>query len=428
MRAQRRTITIDRDGNPNLMRAPSAQLTDRLRREIATKRVRAACIFVFSLFTSATSAQEGHLDQGKSLYEFYCYQCHAYSGNANTVAAAYLNPKPRDFTRTNRRHVTREKMLAAVRQGKPGTAMMSFARVMNSDEMAAVVDYIRTTLMASPQPGLAYHTAANGWENHQRYEAAFAFAMRTLPIDTASHDLSPSQRVGKKLFLSACITCHEPRRVNNEPLKFEPRAVSYPRSADTCIDCHAGRPRELLPRTAARPSALTGNQGTKSLPNYSGASPYLIHGRPKLQQKLSESELRGKDLFLANCAFCHAADGSSRNWIGSFLEPRPRELRFDRMSNTKSASNLRRVIRNGIAGTSMPAWRKVLEESEIADLVAFLTHGRRTPVDVESSEVTAKITINEPSLNWTRQPLLPAASATRSGQANRTELSHRKTH
>jgi cytochrome c oxidase cbb3-type subunit 3 len=363
------------------MKAPSAQLTGRLKRDIATKWVRAACIFVFSLYTSATSAEESQLEQGKSLYEFYCYQCHAYSGNANTVAATYLNPKPRDFTRANSSRLTREQMLRAVQHGKPGTAMTSFARVLSSEDMAAVVDYVRSNLMGSQRPELAYHTLANGWENHQRYESAFVFALGTVPIDTAWEDLSPKQRIGRQLFLSACITCHESRRVNNEPLKFEPRAVSYPRSTDTCIDCHAARPRELLPFSAARPNALTDNKGAESPPRNLGASPYLKHGRPKLEKNLSESELRGKELFLANCAFCHAADGSSKNWIGSFLEPRPRELRAGQISDTKSSSYLRAVIRDGIPGTSMPGWKNVLTEKETNDLVEFLSIDANHPVE-----------------------------------------------
>ena len=272
-------------------------------------------------------------------------------------------------------------MLAAVQHGKPGTAMMSFTRVLSSDQMAAVVDYIRATLMASRPHGLVYHTAANGWENHQRYAAAFDFALGTLPIDTDWQDLSPKQRVGKKLFLSACITCHEPRRANNEPLRFEPRAVSYPRSTDTCVDCHAARPHELLPRSMAQRQALIDRQSQESLPKAFGASPYLNHSRPALRQSLSASELRGKELFLANCAFCHAADGSGKNWIGSFLEPRPRELRAGQISNSKSSSYLRAIILDGIAGTSMPGWKSVLTERETNDLVEFLAIDANHPVE-----------------------------------------------
>ncbi|UCD67121.1 MAG: c-type cytochrome [Betaproteobacteria bacterium] len=396
------------------MKTASSTSTRLSKQDTSTKLICAVRVFVCLLYASVATAEGENLDKGKGLYEFYCYQCHGYSGDARTTAASYLDPKPRDFTQTDPSRLTRQQMLAVVQQGLPATAMMSFARVLSDDEMAAVVDYIRATLMGSRPRGLAYHTAANGWEKHQRYKAAFEFASNTLRIDKQWKDLNPEQRVGKQLFLSACITCHEPRSIDDAPLQFEPRAVSYPRSTDTCVDCHAGRPRELLPFSTAEPNALTVNTKRESLLKKSGASPYLKHGRAKLSQKLSESELRGKELFLANCAFCHAADGSSRNWVGSFLEPRPRQLRPGQISSTKSSSYLRAAIRDGIAGTSMPAWRTVLQETQIADLIAFLLHGRRTPIEVDSPVVSTRVTAPPP--RWTRQNLFPAASLPRTRQ------------
>ena len=58
----------------------------------------------------------------------------------------------------------------------------------------------------------------------------------------------------------------------------------------------------------------------------SGASPYALHDTPTAISNMTASERRGEHLFQVNCAFCHAADGTARNWIGSFLEPRPRDL------------------------------------------------------------------------------------------------------
>ena len=84
---------------------------------------------------AAASQQQ---DPGKQLYEFYCYQCHAYAGNANTVAASYLSPRPRDFTRADPDVLTREKMLSALRNGRPGTAMTSFSRVLSDADIAAL--------------------------------------------------------------------------------------------------------------------------------------------------------------------------------------------------------------------------------------------------------------------------------------------------
>lgn len=363
----------------------------------------AACIVFLVGYGAAIAGESTNQARGKKLYEFYCYQCHGYSGDARTVAAAYLTPKPRDFSRTRPETLPREQMLEAVRHGKPGTAMVSFARVLKSEDMAAVVDYIRSDLMGSRRPELAYHTPANGWKNHQRYEPAFAFALGTLAIDTDWQDLSPTQRVGKKLFLSACITCHEPHRARDEQLQFEPSAVSYPRSTDTCVDCHAARPPELLPLSPAQPQALFEGDSSAHFAEQFLASPYRNHVRPAPTRKLSESEARGKDLFLENCAFCHAADGSSRNWIGSFLQPRPRDLRPGAMQAVRSASGLAEIIRNGVPGTSMPAWRAVLRESEIADLVAFLTHGQNMPSGRDSVAGPGALQTTDSPLQWTRR-------------------------
>jgi cytochrome c oxidase cbb3-type subunit 3 len=76
-------------------------------------------------------------------------------------------------------------------------------------------------------------------------------------------------------------------------------------------------------------------------------------------------------LFQDNCAFCHAADGTGRNWIGSFLDEHPRDLTGAR-ARTMSDDELRNVIREGVAGTSMPAWRHVLSEAQVFDIAAYV--------------------------------------------------------
>ena len=60
---------------------------------------------------------------------------------------------------------------------------------------------------------------------------------------------------------------------------------------------------------------------------------------------LSARELRGQALFQENCAFCHAADGTGRNWIGSFLQPHPRDLTAPAFMRSMTASRLAGVIR-----------------------------------------------------------------------------------
>lgn len=330
----------------------------------------------------AGASDRAYLSQGREIFNFYCYQCHGYAGDAQTVAAAYLRPRPLDFSRTSRDSLTREAMIAAVRNGKAGTAMMSFARVLDSAQSLAVVDYIRGTLMSGSVGKPRYHTTENGWPGHERYSAAFPFATGALPIDTPWETLNREQRQGRRMFVSACATCHEGRSRHAEGLVWEPRAVSFPRSADTCLDCHLGRPQELLPLSRApyHPVAPAEQGATFAPKRMPPASPYPQHARAAEPSGLTDSETRGRALFLANCAFCHAADGTGRNWIGSFLEPGPRDLSDARIFRTVTADQLRRVVRDGVQGTSMPAWKDVLSERQIADVVDFLRSTARSPV------------------------------------------------
>ena len=385
------------------MNAVSKTNSNWTRRKVVVTLMVAACIPVFTVHVKAEAADSFNEDRGKKVYEFYCYQCHAYSGHANTVAATYLDPRPRNFTRSDPRKLTREMMLSAVRDGRAGTAMTSFSRVLSDEDMAAVVDYIRTTLMQTNRPDLAYHTPENGWKDHQRYEVAFDFALGTLPLDTPWKDLTASQRVGKKLFLSACVSCHEASTIGNNFLRWEPRAVSYPRSTDTCVDCHAGRPDELLPLSMAQKHPLIEKAPSRLLPGDFEASPYLNHAQPAHRQPQSESELRGKALFLENCAFCHAADGSGRNWIGSFLEPRPRDLRSDYFLEIKSTSHLIETIFNGIPNTSMPGWKGILSEKEIHDLVEYLSHGSGSTENPNKKAPAHPKQTGESSPGWTKR-------------------------
>lgn len=353
-----------------------------------------ALLLAAATFLPTASAAER---PGRADYDYYCYQCHGYAGDARTVASRYLFPRPRDFTSTPKDRLSRAAMVNAVRNGKPGTAMMPFSRVLSAQRIEAVVDYVRAELLGAPARALPYHSASNGWRDHERYRAAFPFALGTLTVDSPWDSLTPAQREGKHLFLSACITCHDGRPSGEDPVVWEPRAVSFPRSIDTCLDCHASRPAELLPPSRAAEHVLRQTFARGSAPE----SPYPVHGRVDNRANLNAAEKRGRGIFLANCAYCHAADGSSRNWIGSFLEPRPRDLQTWMSHNAVDPSRLRRVVSYGIPGTSMPAWQSVLTDVQIGDTVAYLRRSFGATTHRPSSATTPGRPAGSP-LQWVR--------------------------
>lgn len=290
------------------------------------------------------------LELGRKVYNFRCYFCHGYSGNAETLASTYLSPRPRDFTKLSPDQLSREKMLETVTHGRPGTAMKGFNDILPPHEIAAVTDFVRQEFMVSKARNTAYHTKENGWPDHERYAAAFPFATGKITLDTPHDELTPEQRAGRKLFMSTCISCHDRAKVKNEGVPWDSRALSYPRMG-----------------------FQPGDWPPKQVDGISSATPYHIHDRVPKIAGLTPREKKGEGLYQQNCAFCHAADGTGRNWIGTFLEPHPRDLTSPEFMGNMTHERLVGVIKEGLPNTSMPAWKSVLSDSDIDALIAYIS-------------------------------------------------------
>jgi len=221
------------------------------------------------------------------------------------------------------------------------TGMAAFRNTLSAEQIGLVVDFIRQAFMGDEKLNTRYHTAGNGWPEHERYTIAFPFATGEIPLDTPLAQLSPAQQQGRELFMASCITCHDRASVQDEGVVWDARAVSFPRSG------YSHRMSDAV----------------------SAATPYSRHDAAPKMDDLSALELEGEALYQANCAFCHAADGTGQNWIGTFLQPHPRNL--TRMQGLK-LERLRAVILDGLPGTTMPAWRHVLTNGQIEALSVYI--------------------------------------------------------
>jgi cytochrome c oxidase cbb3-type subunit III len=347
---------------------------------------------------AAAPPSEATLELGRAVYNFRCYFCHGYSGDAKTLATTYLAPKPRDFQATRPEDLPHARVLAAVRDGTPGTAMKGFTGILSDAEMEAVSQFVRQEFMVKRAENTRYHTRENGWPDHERHAVAFPFARGDLAIDTPWDRLTPEQQQGMRLFRSACITCHDHGKVNDPGTVWESRPVSFPRDA-YCSSCHqdvprsepqgVGHPKRQATHTfAERDGSVPVRPPTR--PEAQVAANYVVHDTPRVMVNASAQELQGEKLFQKNCAFCHAGDGSAKGWIGSFLEPHPRDLTDAQQMKDMTKDRLVRSIREGLPNTSMPAWKSVMSAGEIDALAAYIAKAFHPVQGISSTQAASR--------------------------------------
>ncbi|HEX6266168.1 MAG TPA: c-type cytochrome [Burkholderiales bacterium] len=312
------------------------------------------------LCTAVLTACEDPHEAGRTVYNARCYFCHGYSGDARTVAAASLQPPPRDFTAAGA-GLTRERIEQAVRHGVPGTAMTSFGKILSDAEMRSVAAFVEREFVRERAPNTRYHTPANGWPDHERYAEAFPFATGARSAAEPLEALDEAGRRGKRLYLTACVTCHDRGAPAGEAPPWETRAVSYPVNTAACLSCH-------------------NREGIRAAAAQDAGDPHSRHDRAPQLPALSEAERRGEGLYQANCAFCHAADGTGRNWIGTFLEPHAADFTAGAFRERMTRAGLRAAIGAGKPGSSMPAWRSVLSPGEIDAVAAYVERAFTGPL------------------------------------------------
>lgn len=73
----------------------------------------------------------------------------------------------------------------------------------------------------------------------------------------------------------------------------------------------------------------------------------------------------GRQVFEANCATCHGADGSGMGPAGAGLQPPPANFTDSEWKYGGDLESVKRTIENGVPGTAMIAWKGTLSDAEI---------------------------------------------------------------
>ncbi len=94
-------------------------------------------------------------------------------------------------------------------------------------------------------------------------------------------------------------------------------------------------------------------------------------GGPRGRLASPEARARGRTLFERHCTICHGVAADGRGPRASGLEPPPTDFSDPDWRAKTPPEVVFQAIREGVAGTSMPAW-PVFDRDETWDLVAFV--------------------------------------------------------
>ncbi|MBI2313860.1 MAG: c-type cytochrome [Betaproteobacteria bacterium] len=138
----------------------------------------------------------------QAIYHDFCSVCHGDKGDGKSRAQGSFVRPPRDFTAPESKNLPRDFMVAIVRDGKPGTAMVGWKTQLNDQQIGLVVDYIRTAFMGLPAatPGASAPKPASAAP-----VAVGAGADMGAPFPKA---LKGDATKGRDFYMKNCATCH----------------------------------------------------------------------------------------------------------------------------------------------------------------------------------------------------------------------------
>jgi mono/diheme cytochrome c family protein len=115
----------------------------------------AACAFAIAgvmAHAPAPPSAAATAPAGRAIYEAHCAECHGSTGQGDGPAAAFLTPRPLDFTSGKYKIRTTETgsiptdadLMRSVVDGLPGSAMPGWRGVISEADMLAVIAYIKS--------------------------------------------------------------------------------------------------------------------------------------------------------------------------------------------------------------------------------------------------------------------------------------------
>jgi len=302
------------------------------------------------------------------LYHNYCSVCHGDKGDGRSRARSSLVPPPRDFTEAAAlQTLTRDYMIAIVASGKPGTAMTGWTTQLSPTDIGALVDYMIATFMAPRKtPAFAhgrdvYAQTCVACHGPQGQGAAHGpMTTRDLTTPQARVELTRERMVGtaggdahrKTMGQAGSKLVADDITAAVDFIRIEFMATQTASVSGT--QAHGGRATDA-PKSA--PPAAVATAKAMDLPFPKG---------------LRGDAARGRAFYDANCATCHGVKGDAQGPRAYFIRPKPRDFLTDDSRQTFNRPALFAAVSVGRLGSEMPAWNKVLNDQQIADVSEYV--------------------------------------------------------
>lgn len=100
-------------------------------------------------WSAAWPATPEELEQGRTIYDRHCADCHGTEGRGDGALAISLSPRPGNFVSAQTSAKSDQDLLNIIANGRPRTAMQGWKDRLSEKEQLATLAYIRSLVRFS---------------------------------------------------------------------------------------------------------------------------------------------------------------------------------------------------------------------------------------------------------------------------------------
>lgn len=284
------------------------------------------------------------VNKGRDLFiQKNCYGCHRIEGISNGT----LGPDLSDVGKKWKVDYLWESVVEP-RANSQTSFMPKFN--LTDDEVRALVTFLKS------RRGFNYSETTL-----DRYRATLNKSQAAPPPaagTTTTPVTADAAKQGEQLIAErACVACHKIGDKDGgiaPDLSFEGLLKD-----DKWIAAHFRDPRSVVPDSIMPTFGFTDN-------DFMSMTAYLssLKKGPVLNSP--------QDIYQNLCIRCHGQNGDGKGMISTYLDPYPRDFTNAGFMNSKTDERLMNSVRNGVGGTSMPAWGKLLNDDQIRAVLGYI--------------------------------------------------------